>query len=159
MIATDRPISGSTGIPTAVLGRPSFSPGLLPEDAPSRRITANGTIFAEGDPASEVHEVVAGVVRLCKLLPDGRRAVLGFRFAGEVFGLSPGGEHGCTAEAVTDARLRSCRRRTIESDAERSPEMRRRLSAVLWRELGEAQANLLVLGRMTARERVASFLV
>ena len=103
--------------------------------------------------------MAAGVVRLCKLLPDGRRAVLGFRLAGEVFGLGPGGEHGCTAEAVTDVRLRSCRGRAVEAAAERSPEVRRRLSAVLWRELGEARASLPVLGRMTARERVAGFLL
>jgi CRP-like cAMP-binding protein len=157
MLAASRATRGAVPVP-ALRGDPVPS-GLLPDGSPPRRVATDGTIFSEGDPVGEVYEVAAGVVRLCKLLPDGRRAVLGFRLAGEVFGLGPGGEHGCTAEAVTDVRLRSCRGRAVEAAAERSPEVRRRLSAVLWRELGEARASLLVLGRMTARERVASFLL
>ena len=155
MTRADAAFGVSSAVPVPALRGASAPIGLLPDGSPSRRVAADETILAEGDPVGEVYEVAAGVVRLCKLLPDGRRAVLGFRLAGEVFGLGSGGEHGCTAEAVTDVRLRSCRGRAVEAAAERSPEVRRRLSAVLWRELGEARASLLVLGRMTARERVA----
>ena len=92
-------------------------------------------MFHEGDRADEAFEVASGVVRLCRLLPDGRRAVLGFRFAGETFGLCPGEVYGCTAEAVTAVNLRVARRRALESLPGRSPELRRRLSAVPWQEL------------------------
>lgn len=154
MIATHHAASAAKLVPAA-----TPSTGLLPEDAQTRRFEAGETVFFDDDAADEVFEVEVGVVRLCKLLPDGRRAVLGFRFAGEMFGIGAGREYGCTAEAVTDVTLRAIRRRTFEDAAERSPELRRRLSTVLWRELAAAQAGLLALGRMTAAERVAGFLV
>jgi len=161
MIATQHAASGANVIPVAAFRTPAApsSAGLLPESAQTRRMEAGDTAFFEGDRADEVFELASGVVRLCRLLPDGRRAVLGFHFAGETFGLCPGEAYGCTAEAVTAVTLRSCRRRTLEDAAERSPELRRRLSTVLWRELAAAQAGLLALGRMTAAERVAGFLV
>src|SRR4051812_38324877 len=154
MIATHHAASAANVVPAA-----TPSTGLLPEDAQTRRFEAGETVFFEDDRAGEVFEVEVGVVRLCKLLPDGRRAVLGFRFAGETFGIGAGREYGCTAETVTPVTLRATRRRTLEDAAERSPELRRRLSTVLWRELAAAQAGLLALGRMTAAERGAGFLV
>jgi CRP/FNR family transcriptional regulator, anaerobic regulatory protein len=148
-------------VPAAAFRTPAApsSTGLLPEDAQTRRLEAGETVFFDDDAADEVFEVEVGVVRLCRLLPDGRRAVLGFRFAGETFGIGAGREYGCTAETVTPVTLRGTRRRTLEDAAERSPELRRRLSTALWRELAAAQAGLLALGRMTAAERVAGFLV
>ena len=162
MIATHHTTrTAASVVPLAAFRTPAApsAAGLLPADAQARRAAAGETVFLDDDPAGEVFEVAAGVVRLCRLLPDGRRAVLGFRFAGEVFGLCPGEAYGCTAEAVTDATLRCSRRRALDAAAERSPELRRRLTAELWRELGAAQAALLALGRKAACERVAGFLV
>lgn len=132
---------------------------LLPALGSPHRFTANEVIFLEGDAADEVQQVVAGVVRLSKLLADGRRAVLGFRYPGEL--LLPGlaERHGCSAEAVTEVVLRAGWRQALDAAAARSPELRHRLSALLWAELGAAHASLLRLGRMTAAERVASFLL
>src|SRR3954464_10503919 len=106
------------------------STGLLPEDAQTRRFEAGETVFFDDDAADEVFEVEVGVVRLCKLLPDGRRAGLGFRFAGETFGIGAGREYSCTAETVTPVTLRGTRRRMLEDAAERSPEL---LGQALWR--------------------------
>src|SRR3954447_7511794 len=161
MIATHHAASAAQIVPAAAFLTSAAPPaaGLLPEDAPARRLEAGDIVFFEDDPADEVFEVTSGVVRLCKLLPDGRRAVLGFRFAGAAFGIGAGEEYGCTAEAVTNVTLRDARRRTLDAAAERSPELRRRLSTVLWRELAAAQANLVALGRVTAGEGVAGFLV
>src|SRR5689334_9389956 len=108
MIATQHAASGANVIPVASFRAPAAprSGGLLPEDAQMRRMEAGDTVFFEGDRADGAFELASGVVRLCKLLPDGRRAVLGFRFVGETFGLCPGEAYGCTAEAVTAVTLR-----------------------------------------------------
>jgi CRP-like cAMP-binding protein len=47
-------------------------------------------IYAEGDISDSWFRVVAGTVRVCKLLPDGRRHIAEFFFAGECFGLDRG---------------------------------------------------------------------
>jgi CRP/FNR family transcriptional regulator len=124
-----------------------------------RRFGEDETVFLEDDPADDVYEVTEGVVRLCKLLPDGRRAIVGFLYPGELAGLASGGRYPLTAEAVTPVAVRSCPRRALDRAANCSPDVQRHLSALLWRELEAAQARLVLLGRMSAIERVASFLV
>jgi CRP/FNR family transcriptional regulator len=42
------------------------------------RLAARETLFLEDEVAEAVFNVTEGVVRLCKLLPDGRRQVIGF---------------------------------------------------------------------------------
>lgn len=132
---------------------------VLPEGAPLRRFLANEVIFLDGDAVDALLEVAQGVVRLCKLLADGRRAVLGFRYPGELLETGWARRHGTTAEAVTAVVLRTSRRPWADDTVAGAPELHRRLSALLWAELDAAQANLLLLGRMTATERVAHFLL
>lgn len=150
---------GSSGAPVAHGGEGAGMSVLPLEGASCRRLDADDVVFLEGDEAERVHEIVQGVVRLCRLLPDGRRAVLGFRHPGDLLGLCSGGRHDCTAEAVTPVVLRSCRLSSLAALAEASAETRRRLSSLVWREIDATRTNLLVLGRMSALERVASFLV
>jgi len=45
-------------------------------------------IFWEGDQAGHIFDVLEGVLRVYKILPDGRRAVMGFIHAGEMLGVS-----------------------------------------------------------------------
>src|SRR5712691_9290014 len=63
------------------------------------------TLFAEGDAADSVYEIVHGMVRLFKLLPDGRRLITGFLSAGHLLGLAPEGVCVYTAEAITEVTL------------------------------------------------------
>lgn len=149
-------VASGTGFPSEVRGG---APGVLPATTHLRRFGPEQAVFVEDETAEEVYEVAEGVVRLCKLLPDGRRAVLGFAWPGDLLGLAPGPSHGCTAEAVTVTSLRACARRSLEALADGSAELRRRLAAQLRRELEAAHGRLVQLGRMTARERMASFLV
>ena len=46
------------------------------------------TLFGEGDAADALYNVTAGTVKLYKLLPDGRRQILGFLFPGDFVGLA-----------------------------------------------------------------------
>ena len=47
----------------------------------------NSTIYSEGDASSHVYKVVNGGVRLCKMMPDGRRQIAEFALPGDYFGI------------------------------------------------------------------------
>jgi len=121
--------------------------------------SAGETIFWEGDAADSVYEVVRGSLRLHKLLPDGRRQVTGFLCAGHLIGLAPEGTWVYTAEAITDVTLCRYRRPAFERLIDTVPGFARRVLTVTSHELRVAQDQMLLLGRKTAAERVASFLL
>lgn len=116
-------------------------------------------LFAEGDPAAHVFNVTEGTLKVFKLLPDGRRQVTGFLSTGDFLGLANGETYAYSAEAVTAARLCRFQRRKLDGFLAEHPEMERRLLHRASNELAEAQEQMLLLGRKTAKERIASFLL
>ena len=123
------------------------------------RYARNQEIYAEGDRSGSWYKVLSGTVRLGKLLPDGRRQIAEFCQSGDAFGLDDGAERMLSAEAVDDAVVvrypRSATERLIDDD----PALGRGLCEMTLRSLAAAQRRMLVLGRMTAVERVATFLL
>ena len=119
----------------------------------------NVEIFGEGEPAEYLYKVVSGSVRICKLLHDGRRQVIGFHMAGEVFGLEPDEEHHFSAEAVNDTVVLVVKRSAITALAARDADIARQLWAMTARELQRVQDHMLVLGCMSAKQRLATFLL
>src|SRR5215213_841907 len=65
---------------------------------PMDKLAAGAAVFREGDSASHVCQITEGCLRLYRILPDGRRAIMGFVFAGEMLGLSCQGTFRYTAE-------------------------------------------------------------
>jgi CRP/FNR family transcriptional regulator, anaerobic regulatory protein len=126
----------------------------------SRQRKAPGeTLFSEGDEAESVYEVLTGMLRLYKLLPDGRRQITGFLTAGDLLGLAPEGVCVHTAEAITEVTLCCYKRSAFERLIDEVPGFARRLLAVTSHELRAAQDQMLLLGRKSAPEKVASFLL
>ena len=60
----------------------------------------NAEIYAEGEKSGYVFKVLSGVVRVSKLLPDGRRQISAFHLPGEMFGFEADAFHHASAEAV-----------------------------------------------------------
>ena len=120
---------------------------------------AGETIFFEGDIATHVYNLTAGVLRLSKLLPDGRRQIAGFLFPGDFLGITMEDEHAFTAEAITSSTLCQFSRARFDAFVDTHPHLERRLYAVAAHELAAARQQLVLLGRKTAAERVASFLL
>lgn len=121
---------------------------------------APGTIlFAEGDDAGSIFEVVSGTLRLYKVLIDGRRQIIGFVSGGRLLGIAPQRQYLCSAEAVTPLTVRRYQRPAFERRIDEEPELARRILAELSSELCSAQDQMLLLGRKSASEKVASFLV
>lgn len=117
------------------------------------------TIFFEGDDASYVYNLTSGVLRLSKLLPDGRRQIAGFLFPGDFLGITMEDEHAFTAEAITPSTLCQFSRARFDAFVDTHPHLERRLYAIAAQELAAARQQLVLLGRKTAAERVASFLL
>jgi CRP-like cAMP-binding protein len=124
-----------------------------------RSVLRDRTIYTEGERADGWYKVVSGTVRVCKLMADGRRHIAEFFFAGECFGLDGQGERLFSAEAVSDAVVMRFPRVATQRLVEEKPELARHMCNVTLRSLAHAQARMLLLGRMTAAERVASFLL
>lgn len=126
----------------------------------TRSVVKRGaTIFYEGDPADSVYKVVSGAVRTSKLMADGRRYVSDFLFPGDFFGMNDAQERALTAEALCDAIVVRYPRRSFYDVVEHEPRIGRLLLAVLCGGLATAQDRMLLLGRKTAVEKIASFLL
>jgi CRP-like cAMP-binding protein len=123
------------------------------------RVPRGETIFNHGDPAEYAYKVVSGAVRLCRHLSDGRRQIAQFLFPGDFFNFMASGEHSFTAEAVSDAVLMSFPQRQLLKLREERASVQERFMTLLSQRVFDAQNHLMVLGRQTATERVASFLV
>ena len=135
---------------------------------PARRPAELGTarafgkdeeIFAEGDRAAFFYKVVSGAVRTSKLLSDGRRQIDAFHLAGDIFGLETGEEHRFSAEALSHATVVAYRRCGLETLAGQDGAFARQVVAAMMRSLERAQAHMLLLGRKTATEKIAAFLL
>lgn len=131
----------------------------LSEITTNLKVSGRQTIFQEGDPAAHLYNVTAGAVRLVKLLPDGRRQITGFLFPGDFLGIAMSDNYAFSAEAIVDVSLCRFPRVKLEALLERFPKMEKRLLGMASNELAAAQDQMLVLGRKTANEKVASFLL
>jgi CRP/FNR family transcriptional regulator len=121
------------------------------------RLGPGEPLFHEGDGASRVFTLTTGALKLYRLLPDGRRQITGFMFPGDFLGLAVDDEHACTAEALCDAQLCWFPRNRFSDFVEASPDLERELYLKAAHELSAAQEQIVLLGRKTAIERVASF--
>ena len=126
---------------------------------PCESFSAGEALFWEGDRAGQIFDVLQGVLRVYKILPDGRRAIMGFVYPGNILGVSFQDRYLFTAEAVTGVKVRRICRLRFLSLVNKSPDLRRQLFALFCDEMSTAQDQMLLLGRKSAEERVVSFLL
>jgi CRP/FNR family transcriptional regulator len=123
------------------------------------KLAPGQTLFHEGDPATRVFTLTRGSLKLYKLLADGRRQVTGFLFPGDFLGMSVDDEHAFSAEALDDSQLCWFPRSRFDDFVEDHSAMEHELYRMAAHELAAAQQQLVLLGRKTATERLASFLL
>jgi CRP/FNR family transcriptional regulator, anaerobic regulatory protein len=123
------------------------------------RLAAREPLFLEDEVAEAVFNVTVGVVRLCKPLPDGRRQVIGFALPGDFLGAALGDRHTFSACAVGPVTVCKTSRISFWQFVGSQTGILRRMNEFAARELDQAQEQMLLLGRRTAEEKVASFLV
>ena len=124
-----------------------------------RSFSREQEIYVEGEPSECWFRVVSGTVRISKLLADGRRHIAEFCFAGDCFGFDNAGDRVFAAEAVGEVIVMRYPRRATDRLIDENPSLARHLCDMTLRDLAHAQTHMMLLGRMTAPERVASFLL
>ncbi|BAV51112.1 Crp/Fnr family transcriptional regulator [Mesorhizobium loti] len=103
--------------------------------------------------------VLSGVVKLTKSLPDGRQQIVGLQFAPDFLGRPFKAESSINADAATEVSLCSFPKTVVERMMKDTPELEHRLLEQALNELDEARSWMVALGRKTASEKVASFLL
>lgn len=149
--APPRPAAARSDTPDAV--------DLLEQFGTTVRMARDHEIHSEGSSATYCYRVISGCVRTVRLMEDGRRQVGEFLLAGDLFGLDDLDDHAFSAEAVTEVVLRRYPRRMVESLAESHPALGRRLRELALAHLRAAQERVVLLGRKTATERLATFML
>ncbi|MFN5687149.1 helix-turn-helix domain-containing protein, partial [Bradyrhizobium sp.] len=161
----NQPVTHSVVTPTAtVLPSPAANPfaeitghaGLIASEFSYKK---DEEIYGEDEPAEYVYQVISGAVRSYKLLSDGRRQIGAFHLPGDVFGLEFGSSHRLAAEAIIDTNVRLVKRRSLEQAASVDVAVARKLWTMTAGDLRHAEDHMLLLGRKTAMERVATFLL
>jgi CRP/FNR family transcriptional regulator, anaerobic regulatory protein len=120
---------------------------------------AGQTIVVEGEPRSHGFRVLSGAVRLVKGLADGRRQVIEFLVAGEYFGLVGAAQHAYSVEAIVASKLARYPCAKLDAAVRANPVLAGRLLELARTDLERAHAQMLLLGRKTAEEKIASFLL
>ena len=118
---------------------------------------AGSYLYFEGDDVDWLYQVTSGVLRLTRLLEDGRRQVIAFGYPGDVVGFPADGKHHTDCDALVDTRLKPFRRSALEN-GNGDPELHRQLLQAALREISAMQDHFMMLGRKSAVEKVASFL-
>lgn len=126
----------------------------------SRRDVEPGTeLVGESMTTKSYSNIISGVVKLSKMMADGRQQIVGLQFAPDFLGRPFRAENGVSAEAATDVKVCSFPKNAIERMIGEMPELEHKLLEQTLNELDEARNWMLMLGRKTAGEKVASYLL
>ena len=117
------------------------------------------TVFAQEEMTTSFYNLLEGVMRLYKLLPDGRRQIVGFALPGDFLGLSASARHNLSADAIGPVVLCQFSKSSFARFGKDRPDLLRRINEMAVRELGQAQDHMVLLGRRSAEEKVATFLI
>lgn len=116
-------------------------------------------LVGDAESVDRFSNVLSGVVKLTKTLPDGRQQIVGLQFAPDFLGRPFRAESSVSAEAATDVELCSFPRKALEAMMKDQPGLEHRLLEQTLRELDQARDWMVTLGRKTATEKIASFLL
>lgn len=123
-----------------------------------RHYDAGQAIVWAGDEMNFVGSVVQGVATLSHTLQDGRKQMVGLLLPSDFIGRPGRRLSSYDVTAVTDVTLCCFRRRPFEQLISSTPNVAERLLDMSLDELEAAREWMLILGRKTAREKIASFL-
>ncbi|HHN72850.1 MAG TPA: Crp/Fnr family transcriptional regulator [Thermopetrobacter sp.] len=130
---------------------------LLNRMAHHRRFARGQVIFAEDEPPTFVANIISGSVKLTRSLADGRQQIVGLLFPPDFLGRAVGRGVPCLAEAATEVELCCYPAEAFRALIAEHPAIERRLLEKALDELDAAREWMVLLGRKTAREKVASF--
>lgn len=122
------------------------------------RQPAGTELISDDSEITSYANVMRGVVKLTKILEDGRQQVVGLQFAPDFLGRMYGLHNTVNAEAASEVQLCRIPKSALEKLVRDNPALEHRLLEQTLRELDDARDWMVTLGRKTAGEKVASFL-
>jgi CRP/FNR family transcriptional regulator len=143
---------GMSEVETGLLDTLMFAP---------RRVKADDVLYREGDRFGFIYAVRSGTFKSTLTLADGREQVTSFSIAGELMGLDgvASGKHASTARALEDALVCTIPYAQLCDLANRHVGMQQVVTRLMSRELVREHSVMLLLGSMSAEERLAAFLL
>ncbi|QYJ08526.1 Crp/Fnr family transcriptional regulator [Qipengyuania flava] len=133
--------------------------GLLNGIGRRRRVSAGEQILWEGDEAILVANVIEGVLKLSTQTAEGKEQILGLVYPSDFLGRPFGQTTPYGVEALTDAHICVFERKDFDRFAREHPRLEHKLLERTLGELDRTRRWMLLLGRMNAEEKVASFLL
>lgn len=124
-------------------------------------VKSGAVVFSAGDKFDAIYAIRSGFFKTADMDANGRQQVMGFFMRGEIIGLDGigSGYYLGTATALEDSEIVVLPFALLEDLSRRNQAMQRQLHAVLSREITRHHGVMMLLGTMTATERVAVFLV
>jgi CRP/FNR family transcriptional regulator len=123
-----------------------------------QRYESGHELLSAGEDVHRYSNILRGVVKLSKLLADGRQQIVGLQFAPDFMGRPFRAQSEVIADAATDVTVCTFPKAVLEELVRESPNLEHRLHEQALEELDEAREWMLTLGRKSAGEKVASFL-
>jgi CRP-like cAMP-binding protein len=122
-------------------------------------VRRSNEIYKHDEPAQFCWKMLSGCARSVQLMEDGRRQIGEFLWPGDMLGMNDLQTYYADVEAVTDVTLRRYPRHVVETYANSHVALALRLRMMTLANLRFAHRQILLLGRKTAVERIASFLL
>jgi CRP-like cAMP-binding protein len=117
-------------------------------------------VYAEGAPVECWYRVVSGAARRFVVRSDGRRQIIDLLLSGDVFGFGARGSHAFTADAISKGTvIARYPRSRLENLAASDPRVAHEVQEMALEESRRLQDLILILGRITAQEKVGAFLL
>ena len=131
----------------------------LARSSAKHRVGSGIELVGDAEEVASYSNILSGVVKLSKTLSDGRQQIVGLQFAPDFLGRPFRRESAVTAEAATEVELCSFPRAALERMMAEAPDLERRLLEQTLKELDQARDWMVMLGRKTAAEKLAGFLL
>ena len=116
-------------------------------------------IFLQNDPSTYLYNVTEGNVKIYQLLDDGRIQITGFLYPGDFFGSYRNNKYNYCAESIGDLKTCAFDQKILDKYLDENPILAKELLNKTSFELTLAQDRLTVIGKLSATERIAKFLV
>jgi CRP-like cAMP-binding protein len=140
------------------LSTAQFFATRCPHQPGLRKVAANETLWCEGEERSHIFIVRSGAICFSRMLPDGRRIVLGFAYPGDIIGIGSD-FHYCDAQTVQATRLEAIPAAAFKRAVVDDPGLGKQATAAVNQALDAAYQHVVVISKLSANERLASFLV
>ena len=124
-----------------------------------RQVKAGEQLLWEGEEAVLVANVIEGVLKLSNFTADGREQILGLVYPSDFLGRPFGQTTPYGVEALTDSLVCVFERKDFDRFAKEHPRLQHKLLERTLAELDRTRHWMLLLGRMSAEQKLASFLL